>query len=384
MHHRIVISIGNRSLALKTRFCVTAAVCLVPFVFSTSESHANREASATQTPINGPSALATDNHGHLFLIEMNENKVQRVDLREGRILTVAGNGKKCCYRNGAKATEVSLDFLRALAVDSHGNIFIGENGRIKKVDGRTGLISTVAGDGTSGETIDGVGARSAHFWDIDGLAVDGDDNLFAADVHQGKIFKVDMKNGTVHHYAGNGKSGYGGDGGLAVNASFRFPQGVDIDRAGNLIVADFENCAIRKIDRETNIIKTLAVSGGPEQNCTGTPDNSRPGAFPSDPVSDSAGNIYFVEGALDFVMRIEADTSSLSVVAGNGSRGFTGDNGAASKAELANPSGLAIDLGGNIFIAEYVNNRVRRVDAKTKIITTIAGNGLPHRLDLQE
>jgi sugar lactone lactonase YvrE len=171
---------------------------------------------------------------------------------------------------------------------------------------------------------------------------------------------------------------------LAVDASFRFPSGLVTDRSGNLIVADHENCTIRRVDRETSVIKTIAVTGGVEQNCVDRPDNSRPGAFPSDPASDLAGNIYYVLGAMDFVMRIDAGTSAVSVLAGTGRRGFNGDNGTATKAELANPSGLAIDLDGNIFIAEYVNNRVRRVDAKTKIITTVAGNGLPHRIDIQE
>lgn len=149
------------------------------------------------------------------------------------------------------------------------------------------------------------------------------------------------------------------------------------------MIADFENCAIRKIDWETRIIKTIAVTGGADQNCKDRPDNSRPGAFPSHPVLDSAGNIYLVEGAMDVVMRIDANTSRLSVFAGTGRRGFSGDGGPANEAELANPSGLAIDSDGNVFIAEYVNNRIRRVDPRTKVITTVAGNGLPHRLDVQ-
>ena len=368
---------------MNARFCAISALYIAGFVLAGSAWPGSQGASATHSPINGPSALATDNHGHLFLIEMNENKVRRVDLREGRILTVAGNGKKCCYRDGVKATDVSLDFMRALAVDSQGNIFIGENGQIKKVDGRTGLISVVAGDGVGGDTTDGISARSAHFWNVDGLAVDSDGNLFVADVRQGKIFKVEAKDWTVHHFAGSGKFGYGGDGGLAVDASFRFPQGLAIDRRGNLIVADFENCAIRRIDRETSIVTTIVVTGGLEQNGTDRPDNTRPGAFPSDPASDSAGNIYFVEGAMDFVLRVDAGTTRISVLAGNGARGFKGDNGAATKAELANPSGLAVDSDGNVFIAEYINNRVRRVDAKTKVITTVAGNGLPHRIDVE-
>lgn len=364
-------------------FRIALAVCAVHVLLLSPGSLAREETRATHAQINGPSALAIGNHGHLFLVEMKENKVRRVDLREGTILTVAGNGKKCCYREGARATEVSLDFSRALAVDSQEDLFIGENGRIKRVDGRTGRISTVEGAETSGDTIDGISARSAHFWGVDGLAVDRDGNLFASDEHQGKIFEIVMNTGVVHHFAGSGKFGYAGDGGPARDASFRFPSGLVVDTAGDVVLTDFENCAIRRIHRETGIIETVAATGGAEQNCTDRPDNSRPGAFPSEPASDIAGNIYFVEGAMDFVMRIHANTSEVSVIAGNGHRGFSGDSGPANKAQLANPSGLAIDSDGNIFISEFVNNRIRRIDAKTKIITTVAGNGLPHRIDFE-
>lgn len=365
------------------RGCLASVVFTMGLVLFGSTSPANDRDLAIDTAINGPSALATDNHGHLYVVEMNENRVLRVNLRDGRISTAAGNGKACCYKDGAEATQVSLDFLRALAVDSQGNIFIAESERIKRVDGNTGMISTVAGSEKNGDTIAGNVARSTQFREISGLAVDSDGNLFVADQRQGKIFKVDPTKGTVLDYAGTGKFGYGGDGGPATDATFSHANGLATDGRGNLVVADFENCAIRRVDKATGVIKTLGVAGGPGQNCGLRPDNSRPGALPSDPASDVAGNVYFVEGAVDFVMRIDAGTSAISALAGNGHRGFSGDTGPASKAELANPSGLAVDSEGNVFIAEYVNNRVRRVNAKTRVITTVAGNGLPHRIDLE-
>jgi len=348
-------------------------------------SIAGPQLSATHASINEPAALAFDNRGHLFVIEKHENKVRRIDLREGRIVTVAGNGKQCCYKDGTKATEVSLTFLHSLAVDSHGNIIMGDDSQIREVDSRTGLIWTIAGDGTYGDTLDGTSARSAHFWGIDGLAVDFDGKLFAADGHQGKIFQIDTNSGTVHRYAGSGRFDFAGDGGLALDAGFRFPTGIAMDKSGNLIVADYQNCRIRRVDRETGIIKTISATGGVEQNCLDRVDNSRPGPFPSDPALDSAGNIYFLAGAMNVVRRIDVNTSAISTLAGNEHQGFSGDHGLATQAELGNPSGLAVDLDGNVFIAEYVNNRVRRVDAKTNIITTVAGNGLPHhRILVQE
>lgn len=367
---------------LNTRSCLSPILRTVGLIALGASSLASQEFPATHASINGPSALAADNRGHLFVIDMNENKVQRIDLEKGTMSTVAGNGRKCCYKDGAKAIDVSLDFIRALAVDPQGNIFISDVDHNRKIDWRTGLISTVAGSEDSGNTLEGVSALSAQFWEIDGLAVDSQGDLFVADGHQSKIFKIDTATGNVHDYAGSGKFGFAGDGGPALEASFRFPDSISIDNSGNLLVADFENCRVRRVSRETGIITTIAVTDRPEESCSDI-GNSRPGPFPSDPISDSAGNIYFDEGALDLVLRVDSVKSAVSTFAGNGKRGFGGDLGPAREAELAEPSGLAVDSDGNLYIAEYVNNRVRRVDARTGVITTIAGNGLPHRVDIQ-
>jgi sugar lactone lactonase YvrE len=339
--------------------------------------------SATSTSINGPTDLAIDGHGNLFVTERIENRIRRVDLRRGTISTAAGNGKECCDRDGIIATEASLDFPNSLAVDAVGNLFIGEGGKVRRVDASTGLISTVAGSDKTGNTIEGSVALSAEFKSIDDLVVDGHGNLFIADGQQDKVFKVNGRNGTVLRVAGNGKQGYSGDGGLALNASFKFASSIGLGKNGDLIIADFENCRIRVVEHETGIVKTVAVTGGPPQNCSGTADNSRPGPFPSNPVADAAGNIYFAEGAMDIVQRIDAASGKVSVFAGTGEKGFSGDGGPATDAQLSNPSGLVVDSDGNVFIAEYVNNRVRRVDAKTRVITTVAGNGLPHRIDVE-
>ena len=105
--------------------------------------------------------------------------------------------------------------------------------------------------------------------------------------------------------------------------------------------------------------------------------------YPSDLAVDAVGNVYFVEGAKDRIRKIDMKTGIISTVAGTGKKGFSGEGDLAIHARLNNPSGLAIDREGNLFICEYVNNRVRRVDSKTGIITTVAGNGLPHRTDIQ-
>lgn len=369
------------------------AYCWLPFLLLTGGLAAGAAAApqkeeqpATQTSINGPTALALYNDRYLYVIEGEEDRVRRIDLTSGTISTVAGTRIEddCVHKDGIQATRACLDSPASLAVDSLGNLFIGEiAGYVRKVDVSTGVISTVAGDGQPGETAEGAPALSAHFWAIDGLAMSANDDLFIADDHQEKIFKLDAKTGLVSSVAGDGRQGFAGDGGLAVNASFRFFGSIALDKPGNLIIADHDNCRIRRIDRATGIINTIAVTGesNPDGSCK--EGDLGPGPSPSDPATDSSGNIYFVEGAMDIVRRIDGGALTLSTFVGNGAKGYGGDGGLAARAQLNNPSALAVDAEGNLFIAEYVNNRIRRVDARTKIITTVAGNGLPHRIDVQ-
>jgi hypothetical protein len=341
---------------------------------------------ATRQAINGPADLALDNRGHLFVMESAGagNRVFRIDLRLGTVATVAGNGKQCCYREGAKATDVGFRFLFSMAIDSMGNLFLSDGSFIRKVDSRTDVISTVAGREESGDTEDETPALSAHFWNIDGLAVDSHGDLLIADQRQARIFRLDITTGIIHFYAGNGRPGFAGDGGPATDASFRWTGNIAVDAADNLILADYGNCRIRRVDQQTGtvstVINTVAITDRVGKNCSDNPSSSQPAAWPSYPAVDSTGNIYFVENG--FVLRFDSKTSSASIFAGTGHTGFSGDGGLAAGAELDGPAGLAIDTSGNVFIAEFVNNRVRRVDAKTKVITTIAGNGLPHRIDI--
>jgi hypothetical protein len=160
-----------------------------------------------------------------------------------------------------------------------GKSFIGEiAGCLGKVDVGSGLISTVVGGGHSGKTVEGSSALSADFWSIDGLAIGDEGNLFIADAHQGKSFKVDGTSGLVTRVAGTGEQGFGGDGESARNASFRFANVMSVDKAGNLF-----------------------VTGEVNQNGSCAAGNLEPGPYLSDAVADSTGNDCFVEGAMDIV-----------------------------------------------------------------------------------
>lgn len=341
-------------------------------------AQAARERPGKETAIDGPGALALDSDGHLFIAEIYGNVVPRLDLRTNMMTTVAGTGKDCCYREGSNATEVSLDFPRALAVDSVGNLFIAEGEFIRKVDARSGLISTVNGRQASGNTNEGLLIESASFQRITGLAISSAGELYIADDIQEKVFKVDGQSGKVYRVAGSGATGMSGDGGSALNATFRFIEAIALDPVGSLFIADSENCRIRRIDHRTNVISTVAMTGD-SQVCPPQPGTNPILPSPDDLAVGPDGSVYFLEPAMSVVVRLDK-TGSSSIVAGSGGIGFIGDGALAIKAELGSPSGIAIDSSGNVLVSDTGSNRIRKVDAGTKVIDTIAGNGFPHTI----
>jgi sugar lactone lactonase YvrE len=364
---------------------VSILVAFIPMGLVLAFAQSSKPTLATKTSIDGPSSLALYKDTYLFVVELGDNHVRvlRIDLKNRTIITVAGNGTDCCYKEGVRATQVGFGWINSIAVDSQGDLFIADDEQVRRVDAESGLITTVAGNGRSDDTIESSSALSSSFKSVDGLAVDRAGNLFISDRIQGKIFEMDSVNGTISRVAGSGKRGFGGDGGPAVDAGFLLPTSIALDTAGNIVVADVENCRVRRINHATGIIDTIAQSGGIKQNCPPQPNVIPWQQSPDDPVVDSNGNVYFDEPSVGLIAKASAAPDRPVIVAGTGEKGFSGDGGGATSAKLNNPSGLAVDSAGNLFIADFVNNRIRRVDAKTKVITTIAGNGLPHRLNVE-
>ncbi len=348
------------------RYLFAAIFCSISVSLAANNTlHRN----ALHTSINAPTSLALDTHNNLFVIEEQEDRVLRIDLKTGSIAIIAGTKRSldCVPKNNVPANKTCLDSPTSLAVNSSGDLFIGELfGYVRKVDAHTGIITTIY-------------SKSGPYSQIQGLTVDKNDNLFIGD--SGQIFELDKQNQNKKLIAGQPKGGFSGDGGPARDAQFGVTS-IAIDRYNNIAIADDANCRIRYIESVSETVNTIMATESVAL-CRSAGSAIRVHG-PSDPTFDSQGNIYFIEGAFDLALRVDTKTHNLSKIAGNGDRGFAGDGGPATKAMLANPSGLAIDDDGNLYISEFVNNRIRRVDAKTGIITTIAGNGLPHRMDLSE
>ncbi|HTS49581.1 MAG TPA: IPT/TIG domain-containing protein [Bryobacteraceae bacterium] len=295
---------------------------------------------------------------------------------QGVISTVAGNGTNDYLGDNGPALSASMH-PNGVTVDAAGNIYIADLSKsvIRKVD-TTGIITTVAGfDGEktqfSGDNGPATQASIYISSNHDGLAVDSAGNLYIADDGHQRIRKVDT-HGIITTVAGNGKLNYSGDGVPATSTSLYRPSGVAVDQAGNLYIADTNNARIRKVDTN-GIISTVAGNGGLGYMGDGGPANAATLFYPMDVALDAAGNIYIADQNANVIRRVDAITGIITTVAGNGNvQGPEGDGGLATNAILDGPYSVAVDGAGNIYIAEYVAHRVRKVDPKG-IITTAVG-----------
>lgn len=295
------------------------------------------------------------------------------------IATVAGNGLPEFKGDGGAALAASLSNPRAVAVDAAGNIYIADstNNRVRKADAVTGLITTVAGTGVRDYGGDGGPATKAHLAFPMGLTVDRDGNLFIADARNHRIRRVDAKTGVITSVAGLGIRGLGGDNGPAVGAMLSYPTSVALDEEGNLYIADSENGGIRRVDRKTGIISSVVGEGTPgaKTDPSGTPTIRGLFVAPVGLTYDGKGSLYVADAFLNRIKKLEIATHKVTIVAGKGVNQYCGDGGPAKEACLNQPAGVALDAEGNVYIADAGNDRVRKVDGKSGIVTTIAGSG---------
>jgi sugar lactone lactonase YvrE len=293
---------------------------------------------------------------------------------DGIITTVAGDGTTAYGGEGGPATSTGLDNATSIAVDAAGNLFISDrnHNRVRKVT-PAGVISTVAGNGQIGTGVLGGPATMVSFANLQGIGVDAVGNLFIADGANNRILKVDLA-GIVTRFAGTGQFGFEGDEGPATAARLNFPTQVQVDFAGNVFIADTNNQRIRKVSTD-GIIHTVAGGGfqtGPAAN--GLPATSVALDNIADIAIDAAGNLYLVNG---IVVEKVTPAGILTIVAGilaPGAQGFSGDGGPANAAKVFNPLGLATNSAGDLFIADTQNLRIRKVNP-AGVITTVAGTG---------
>jgi sugar lactone lactonase YvrE len=310
----------------------------------------------------------------------------------GRIVTVAGNGRRDFGGDGGPATAAHLPNAQGVAVDAAGNLYIASSTdlpRVRRVDAKTGIITTVAGSGRidtireftplgnpAGFGGDDGPATAALLNNPSMVALDRAGNLYIADGRNHRIRKVDP-NGVITTVAGSGpvgleNGGFAGDGGPAVEARLNVPLNVAVDAAGNLYIAErTRNKRVRKVD--ANGIITTVAGGGTQPLAEGAKAVEVALTGPFGLAVDTAGTLFIGESALNRVFKVTPD-GTVHMVAGTGKPGFSGDDGPATEAEMAPAGGLALDRAGNLYLADPNNNRVRKI-SPDGIITTVVGSG---------
>jgi len=331
-------------------------------------------AAASSAEIRAPRGIIVDGSGDLYFVDTGNDLVRRVDHATQNITTVAGGFYYGFSGDGGPATSASLYAPDGVALDSLGNLFITDvlNLRVRRVDGATQTISTVAGGGSGG---DNGPATAVQMVKPQGVAADATGNIFIADTYSHRIRRVDATTQVVTTVAGTGTSGFSGEGGPGESAELKYPMGVAQDTFGNLFIADMLNERIRRLDAVSQIITTVAGTGFYGYNGDGSTATAAQLNSPIAVAVDGSGNLFIADQLNQRIRRVDAKTQVITTVAGNGTAGFNNDGVLATTAELNGPSGVAVDGSGNLFIADTINNRIRRVDAGTQIITTVAGNG---------
>ncbi|MBN8722511.1 MAG: SMP-30/gluconolactonase/LRE family protein [Acidobacteria bacterium] len=339
---------------------------------------------ATQARLSRPKGLTIDQNGNLLITDTFNFRIRQVDLSTNLISTIAGNGQSQFNLDGIAATNASLNFPNTIAIDAIGNLYIVDtfNFRIRKVDSKTKVITTVAGTGNPGLAVDNVLATDAGLQLALGVAVDGTGNLFIADAEINyRVRRVDAVTKMITSIGGIGSRSSGGDGFLATQANLSNASGVAIDRQSNIFIADPDNYRIRRIDINSNIINTVAGFGVPGFNGDNITAINASLNDPSNVAVDSQGNLFIADTANNRIRRVDANSQIITTFAGNGMAAFSGDGMLASQASLNQPTAILFDKSGNLIIADSGNNRIRKINLSTNIITTIAGDGSPSNLN---
>ncbi len=309
--------------------------------------------------------LAAD--GSLLIAEAFNHCIRRLDAKTGRISTAAGTGKKGYSGDGGPASQATFNEPYAVAADQNGDLYIADrlNTVVRKVSGRTGEVSTVAGTGEKGYGGDGGPATRAMLREPNDCCLDGRGGLLIADVADWRIRRLDLKTGTLTTFAGTGRPAGKversaiGDGGPATRAIIVGARAVCVDGKGNTYICEREGNAIRKVDAQ-GVITTFAGTGQKGYAGDGGPAAKASFNGPKGVRCDRLGNLYVVDTENHAIRRIDARTNEITTVAG-GRKGGSGDGAAAVEAALDRPHGCIVDARGLIYIADSNNHRVRRV-----------------------
>ena len=370
---------------------------------------------ATAAMLNEPKNIALDAAGNLYIADSENHLIRRVDAQTGVMTTVAGSvlggdstsgsaeppvtpyeededpladpvskpgdayvqksdlsgmvryvgGTKATDErfggDGAPATQAALNFPSAVAVGKDGTVYIADtwNHRIRKVDPKTGVITTIAGTGQAKFYGDNGPAEKAALNEPVALVIDGEDNLLIADQSNNRIRKIDLSSGVITTIAGTGESGYNGDGVPGPDAVLAGPSGLALDQDGNIYIADTFSSRIRKIDQQTGTIETVLGGTGAYQFVAGDNGSSESLSRPYAIAMDANGRLFITDSDNHLIRVWHIQKKEMALLAGNGKAEFSGDGGNPTSCSLNYPFGVAVDAQGHVYIADTFSHRIR-------------------------
>ena len=377
-----------------------------------------------------PEHLAFDSRGDLYVCDNSNDRVRKIDMQSGIIDTVLGNGQRASNGDGGPASEASTLMPDAICLDVHDNLYVGEKYgfRVRKVERETGTVRTLVGtgepgfgeeglpgeitrcnsveagiyaepdgtvfwgdcsgrlrrcDGPTGIVTTVLGGTSVHDGEIatagflngpGGLSVGPDGRIFIADVWNQRIRSIDPGTGEIQTVAGSGARAYGGDGGPAVDAHLGNPHDVSVDRAGRVVIADTRHGHVRRID-DKGVIHNIAGAAFQWDKGDGGPALSACLMHVLSVTHGSNDDVYIGDAGCGRIRKIDAKTGIITTVAGTGLQGYSGDGGKAIRARIGSPTAMKVDGSGHLYFADDRHHVIRRVDGDTGIITTVAGTG---------
>ncbi len=383
-----------------------------------------------QAGVHHPEHLAFDSQGDLYICDNSNDRIRKIDMKTGRVSTVFGNGQRASSGDGELGTEAALLMPDALCFDVHDNLYVGEKYgfRVRKLDAQTGRVSTLAGNGQAGWGEEGLsGSQSrincveAGLWaDADGTVYWGDSSgrlrrcdgktgivttalggtsvhdggsatqaflrgpfgisvaangdIYFADTWNQRVRAIDCETGVIRTVAGEGARAYGGDGGPAMQAFLGNPDDVSVGPDGSVIIADTRHSHVRRVDAN-GVIHNFAGAAFPWDKGDGGSSLNANLIYPTAVEHGPNGDVYIADAAAHRIRKVDAASGVITTVVGNGLDGYSGDGAAATAARIGRPMAMRFDAAGNLYFADSSCHAVRRVDAKTGVITTVAGCG---------
>ena len=321
---------------------------------------------ARDAALNNPFDVAFDTAGNMFFTDTFNHTIRRVDAATGIITTVAGCGVAGYDGDDGPATEAKLNQPYGITLDRANNIYVADrlNSCVRKITARSGRIETFAGNGRKGFAGDAGPAGTASLVEPNGVALDCEKKfLFITDVADNRVRKVDLRTEIITTFAGTGEAAHSGDGGPASRAAVFGARAVTVAPDSTVYVLERQGSSLRRIDPATGTITTIAGTGGHGYAGDGGPAIAAVFDRPKEMCLDTNGNILIVDTENQAIRRIDMRTGICATVAGNGHLGPYGDGGPAILAQLARPHGIAQGADGAFYIGDTENNRIRRLSA---------------------